>query len=297
MVRLDNFYIKEGFKKIPHFARRLREASKTYLSHNLGRIGGVGAGVLVAYFIFDYMGAPHPTISIQAPSENQSVLGERLYVSGVVKPVGSRVSVNGKVVAQNGDGSFTAVITIPEGKNNLKIEAKYKGKKSELVTLVTRELTEEEKKKQDDERKLTDIKSREKVLGVDQKIDELIAAYDNPSGEKFIKVISHELIKEMEFKRVKGEVVNTGKVNTYWVKATANFYDEKDNLVDSKIGFVVALDKALAPGEKGQFETQSTTKEFVYYKLVLDWKSGINMTEQQATVSGSPLEASSSSKK
>ena len=104
----------------------------------------------------------------------------------------------------------------------------------------------------------------------------------------------HKVNEKAGFRSVSGEVVNQAKEDVYWVKITATFYDDHDNVVDTKIGFAVALDQYLKPKDKAKFDTQSTSKEFAYYKLSVDWKKssdlgGIQSSELEiATKSADP---------
>lgn len=257
--------------------------------HILGAI----AGLTLAYGVYIYLSAPAPTISITTPADGQAVTGETLFISGKVLPVGSRVSVNGMGVSENGDGTFTAVVTIPEGKSTITVLADYRGKKAEAVQLVTRELTDEEKKSREDERKKAQRKDREEILGVDQKIEELLVAYNNKTGPYIVRILDHKLKEKAGYKTVMGSVLNGTKEDVYWVKITATFYDDADNPVDTKFGFAVSLDEFLRSGETASFETQFTSKEFTYYKLAVDWKKNSDL----GAVDSSELEEATKSGK
>lgn len=233
----------------------------------------VGGGVFVLY---NHFFTPDPRISIDSPSDHETVTKETLFVKGNVAPSGSWVSVNGEQVFKNGDGSFTAVVNVNEGENKILVEAAYKGKKSSLVRLITRHLTEDEKVKKEQVQKLTQIQQREEVLGIDQKIDELIVAYENKENYGFVRVLNHKIEEKAGFKKIAGEVINNSEADAYWIKITVSFFDSANNVVDTKTGFAVSLDQFLKPEEKAIFETQSTTRDFAYYKLSVSWqKSGV----------------------
>ncbi len=261
---------------------RLKDSSAAFLRRRSPIVLGAILGLLVSYLGYSYITSPSPTITLQVPAGDQEVKGENLFVKGIVSPVGTKVSVNGRDVAENGDGTFTTVVSIAEGKSTLKIEASYRGKKAEVIHLINRLLTEEEQKTKTEQKQRAELKEKEDVLGIDQKIDELLVAYTNKTGNDIVRVLNHKVNEKAGFRSISGEVLNSTKEDVYWVKITVNFYDEHDSLVDSKIGFAVALDQFLKPEDKGNFDTQSTSKEFSYYKLSVDWKKGSDLGGAQS---------------
>ncbi|MBI2595309.1 hypothetical protein HYW46_01065 [Candidatus Daviesbacteria bacterium] len=267
---------------IPPAVTKLKISGLAFFRRRSPVILGAILGLLVSYLTYTYVTSPNPTITLQVPAGDQEVKSENLFVKGIVAPIGSKVRVNGQEVAENGDGTFTTVINIPEGKSTLKIEANYRGKNAEVIHLINRLLTEEEQKTKDEQKRRAQLKDKEDVLGIDQKIDELIVAYNNKTGSDIVRVLDHKVNEKAGFRSVSGEVINGAKEDVYWVKVTANFYDEHDSLVDTKIGFAVALDQYLKPGDKGTFDSQSTSKEFSYYKLSVEWKKGSDLGGAQS---------------
>lgn len=252
-----------------------REFYDTFLKSRRHRFFFLIAIFLIPVFaiVYVYASSPIPTIMLAFPKENQEVVGEKIFVKGSVIPHGSRVVVNKEEVAGNGDGSFTAVVTIPEGKNTLAIEASYRGKKAKALYLIVRALSEEEKQAKLEKQKKEELAVAQKVLGEDQKVDELLSAYNTGGGISGVHVLTHELKKAGSFRWVAGEVINGTLEDAYWVKAEATFYDVNNNVVDTQIGFAAAEDKVLKPGEVAKFKTKSTVKDFSYYKLNVDWKT------------------------
>lgn len=258
-------------------AARLQQASAVFLRRRSPIVLGAVLGLLVSYLGYGYITSPSPTITLQVPAGDQDVKGENLFVKGIVSPIGTKVSVNSRDVAENGDGTFTTVVSIAEGKSTLKVEASYRGKKAEVIHLINRLLTEEEQKTKAEQKRRAELKEKEDVLGIDQRIDELLVSYNNKTGSDIVRVLNHKVNEKAGFRSVSGEVLNSAKEDVYWVRITVNFYNEDDSLVDSKIGFSVALDQFLKPEDKGNFDTQSTSKEFSYYKLSVDWKKGSDL--------------------
>lgn len=267
--------IYNGFIRVLRRARyRLRVSRRTALY--------IVSAFLISTAVFlgyGYLESPGPTITIITPEDGASVEGTKLFVKGSVSPAGSSVLVNDKEVAKNGDGTFTAVVTIPTGKTILMVNASYRGKKSSLQQLVERELTESEKAKKDTERKLAEIKAKQEVINTDQRIEEILGAYSATVEPKSVKVLSHELKTQAGLKRVTGEVMNGVPEEVFWVRITASFYDKEGNVVDTKVGFAVEFEKSIGAFDIAKFETASTGKEFSYYKLSVDWRTSSNLTE------------------
>lgn len=253
--------------------------------------------VKILSFGFSFINAQTPTISLQFPKEGDITTGEKTFIRGDVNPPSSDVFANGKIVAKNGDGSFTAVISIPEGTSTFKVEAKYRGKTSSVLRLVTRQLTQEELQLRADEKNKKDLAAREDVLKTDQKIGDVLSAYDKGAVINAVTVLENKLEDKSGFKTITGKVINNTSEKAYWVKVTATFYDANNNIVDTKSGFAVSLDDVLDPGQAATFKTQSTTKTFSYYKTSVDWKTNsaiggadINQNENnQASPSSKPL--------
>lgn len=222
-------------------------------------------------FLFDYLNEPLPTISLQTPKENEEILTDDLYLRGTVHPLGSKVLVNGQSVSLNGDGTFTAVLQIKEGKNTLQVTAENKGKKAEFLRLVNRKLSpaEDQAKKETEAKELAETRAR--ILSQNQEISQVQSAYTQRDAKK-VRVINHELKDDYGLKRVAGEVVNDTESAAYWVKVTANFLDEQGRTVEIKLSFITSFEKFLKPGETASFETQSIEKDFDHYQLDVTWE-------------------------
>lgn len=251
---------------------------KLHISHKMTIFCLVSLMIsLAGYFTVGYFISPPPTIILQTPADGQKVVGDKLYVKGTVSPAVSSVRVNGQLVAKNGDGSFTGIVSIVEGRSVLLVEADYRGRKSSVSQLVDRDFTPEELAALEEKKKLSEIKAREEVLGVDQQVDELLSVYDSLVAPRSVKILSHDLKQVSGLKKVTGEIINGVPEDVYWVKIVATFYDKNNTQIDSKVGFAAIYDKPLAPNEVAKFETQSTGKEFDYYKLTVDWKTASNV--------------------
>ncbi len=267
--------IYSGFKAtLSHTRQKLRVSRRTAIY--------IVSAFLISTAVFlgyGYIESPGPTITIITPEDGAAVEGSKLFVKGSVAPAGASVFVNGKEVARNGDGTFTAIVNIPTGKTILMVDANYRGKKSSLQQLVERQLTDAERAKKDSERKLAEIKAKQEVINTDQRIEEILGAYSATVEPKSVRVLSHELKTQAGLKRVVGEVMNGVPEEVFWVRVTASFYDKEDNVVDTKVGFAEEFDKSIGPFDIGKFETASTGKEFSYYKVSVDWRTSSNLTD------------------
>ncbi len=266
----------------------LREFQQAFFGNRRRRFFFMGGLALIPVFaiLYVYAASPIPTITLAYPKENQEVLGEKIFVKGKIAPQGTRVTVNKEEVAGNGDGSFTAVVTIPEGKSTLFVEASYRGKKAKVLYLIGRALSEEEKQAKLAKEKSKELAVAQKVLGDDQKIDKLLSSYNAGGGILGVHVLAHTLKNAGSFRWVTGEVINGTLEDAYWVKVEATFYDINNNVVDNQIGFAVAEDQVLKPGEVATFKTKSTVKDFSYYKLNVDWKTNEVVGENKVSTDG-----------
>ncbi len=277
-------------KTLRHIGYRIRISRRTVIYIISAFL--ISTAVFLGY---GYLESPGPVITITTPADGASVEGAKLFVKGSVEPAGAFVSVNGKEVAKNGDGTFTAIVTIPTGKTILMVDASYRGKGSSLQQLVERELTEGEKAKKDSERKLAEIKAKQEVINTDQRIEEILGAYSATVEPKSVRILSHELKTQAGLKRVVGEVMNGVPEEVFWVRITASFYDKDDSVVDTKVGFAAEFEKSIGPFDIAKFETASTGKEFSYYKLSVDWRTSSNLNspvedEKEASVSSKTKE-------
>lgn len=249
----------------------------------------IPAAIFLGNMVWGYVGANKPTIKLIVPEENIEVIGEDLLVKGTVTPVVDKVMVNDNIASLNGDGLFTAIIKIQPGINTLKIKASKGIQEAEVLNIVVRKLSPEEEAAQ--EKSLLEKQKEETVHAttVDQKIAEINALYENNTAKK-IKVVNSAIETQGTLKRITGEVINDSGKPVKWVKVTASFFDDKQNLIDSKIGFVVSNNEILQPNARGSFKTQTIQVPFINYKLDVKWEDEVgNDTGKTATGSAKLL--------
>lgn len=241
--------------------------------------GRILIGLFISLFAIVILGyivrgvtAKAPEITLDQPSDPVTTTkGEKFFVSGKVLPRNSRVTINGSEVALNGNGSFTAVVKVPMGDSTLEVQAESRGKKAQLLRLVSRELTEEELRAQAEEKSVKKKEAVDKAAELERTVNDLLAA-KNAGKKGALKVINNHFKEEAGFYRVVGEVVNLGKETVGWVMVTANFYNQAGGIIETKYGFATDFGQVIKPGEKAFFETQTTTKEFFNYSLDLSWE-------------------------
>lgn len=253
------------------------------------------AGWQIVVYVF---GKP-PEIVLDYPSVDYKNEGEKLFVSGKVLPKDSLVTVNESASSLNGDGTFTALVQIPLGESVLKIEAVNrinKKKKSQLLRLVSRILSNEELQAQKEGEAKKKREAIDKAAYLERTVNDLLAAKNATTDKKanVLKVLNSHIEEEAGFYSVTGEVLNIGKVDVGWVMITANFYNESGNLIDTKYGFATDFGQVIKPEETAIFETQPTTKKFDHYNLALNWEEGTvaGVEAGGASVSGEITETS-----
>jgi len=220
-----------------------------------------------------YLG-PGPLITVFSPLENSEVFGEKILVKGRVSPWTSKIEVNNQPVSLNGDGSFASVVKILPGENIIKIVAQKFGKKSEVLLMVRRNLTPEEKRAEEEAKAKKEEEEKVKAASIDQEIANIESLYQTAteSLKKGVRIITSSIEEEGERKRIIGEVLNDTEKPVSWVKITATFFGRKGEIVDTKIGFAVFKDKILLPKEIASFKTQSIQVPFEYYRLETSWE-------------------------
>jgi len=87
---------------------------------------------------------PKPKLAVNSPSESTKVTSDTFEVKGKVTPANSEVTVNGGSVTPYDDGSFSALLTLDLGENEIKITAENGSKQDEYSQVVTRKLSEKE---------------------------------------------------------------------------------------------------------------------------------------------------------
>lgn len=231
----------------------------------------IPAAIFLGNIAWGYIGTDKPTIQLMLPKENIEVLGEDLLVKGKVTPIVDKVTVNGNTASLNGDGLFTVIIKVQPGINTLKITAKKGLQEAEMLNMVVRKLSPEEEEIQRKALQEKQEKESTQAKTVDQKIAEINALYENNNAKK-IKVVNSTIETQGALKRITGEVVNDSEKPVRWVKVTASFFDSQQNIIDSKIGFVVSNNEVLQPSARGSFKTQTIQAPFTDYKLDVKWE-------------------------
>ncbi len=216
--------------------------------------------------------AQTPAITIDQPTESFRNEGQKLFVRGKVTPSASKVTVNGTVLALNGDGSFTGTVDIPMGQSILKFEANYHFKKAQFVRIINRVLTKEEIEAQSLEEAKKKEQVIDKVAELDRGVNDILAAKTANKGQ--VKIINNHVKTEGGFSSVVGEVTNLGQKDVSWVMITANFYNQNGAIVDTKYGFATGFGEVIKPQGTAKFETQATNKIFDYYNLSVGWEEG-----------------------
>lgn len=207
-----------------------------------------------------------PIISLEEPAPKAQVQASRVFVRGKVTPVGSRVTVNGKQVALNGDGSFTAISDLLVGENVLEIRANYLFKKAEILRMVVRELTDEER-----QTKLEEEERRRALSEIEKEATGILAAQAT-NEDAAIRITTNSLVKEGGYTKVVGEVSNFGETDVSFVQVKAAFISEKGEVLDTKTGLATDFGEVLEPGREAKFETMPTKTDFYHYQLTVEWE-------------------------
>ncbi|MDO8551075.1 MAG: FxLYD domain-containing protein [bacterium] len=257
-----------------------------------GRLGGVALFLLISFWVAGYVFATPPTIDLGQPRMDFVNSGERLYVSGRVMPVGSKVKVNSTDVLLNGDGTFTAVVKIPLGESSLEVTSSYKNRESKLVRLVRRIETEVEAKQRIQEEADKRQESLDKLAALDRNVNDLLAAQNATSGDDqaLVRILSNQLKEEAGLYRVTGQVVNDSDEEVGWVMITATYYDKAGGFLDTKYGFATDFGQTIKPQATANFETQATSKPVDHYSLSLSWKGSQPVAGAESDVGGSSIQ-------
>ncbi len=222
-----------------------------------------------AAFLF----AKTPQIFLEKPEASEVNEGGKLFVSGRIEPKNALVKINGREASLNGDGTFTASIDIPVGTTDLKIESLNRlnrAKKSQVIRLVSRTLTQEEMRTKESEEVRVQREAADKSAQIERTVNDLLAVKNATSDKNnLLKVLNSRVREGGGFAYVEGEISNLGKENAAWVMITATYYNNAGGVIDTKYGFATDFGRVIKPGETILFETQRTTKKFDYYNLAV----------------------------
>jgi hypothetical protein len=84
---------------------------------------GVVAAVVVIYIGYQVITSlSQPPLEVAFPRENQVIYTNQIELVGVTEP-GNTVAVDGQPVPVTEDGNFRHVLTLPEGRHSLNVEA------------------------------------------------------------------------------------------------------------------------------------------------------------------------------
>lgn len=271
------FRLKKYFREPPEPLRRVA-AVFDKVSGRFGRgkvFGGIFLVVVFGYLGIRYGFARSPAIILDQPEAGEVYQGPKVFVGGRVIPSGSRVTINNEPVALNGDGSFTAIISVPSGQSQVKVAAINLGRKSEVVRLVSRQITPEEIQEKENQEASAKMEAADRAAEIEKKVNDLLAAKNaNASREGGLRILNNRLEEEAGFTSVVGEVANLGNKEVSWVMVTATFYDRAGGAVDTKYGFATDFSQVIRSGEKADFRTQTTTQPFDRYSLSISWEEG-----------------------
>ena len=252
---------------------------RAYRRRFLLRSAVLGVGVLVvsgAILASKVVFADPVEIVLTRPEVDYVNMGEKLFVDGLVKPRGGKVVVNGKEVAQNGNGGFTAIVEIPVGQSVLEVEAEKWGKSSKIIRMVNRDLTQEElvlKQQTEEEEKK---KKLDELAAFENQVNDVLAAKTATYSGESVRVLSSEAVEEYGYKFIVGEVINQGEKEVSLVTVEVKFLGGDGTIVDTKHGFATNVGETMSPGEQLEFKTQATNKPFEKYSLDVSWWSAEN---------------------
>jgi hypothetical protein len=250
--------------------------ARTYLGITIITILGVIAYRSASGFLF----AAPPVISITSPQINQEVTGKQLYIQGKVTPTQSQVLVNGEEVYSNGDGSFSQVVDITEGKNIIKVTAENYGKKADVVQMVTRNLSPEEiaAKQLEKQKKEAQIKEEAEKIAQKENAEKNVlgaeATPQPPSQEEFNQenIISKQVVKVAQGNVITGKYQNKSGRTIRWVKLVAKIKDESGQVIDTKDSFITQSTQLLAPLAEVTYTVPITTEKFTDFELTTSYE-------------------------
>jgi hypothetical protein len=253
--------------------------ARTYLGITIITIFGVIAYRSASGFLF----AAPPVIVITTPQINQEVTGKQLYVQGKVTPTQSQVLVNGEQVYSNGDGSFSQVVDITEGKNIIKVTAENYGKKADVVQMVTRNLSPEEiaAKQLEKQKKEAQIKEEAEKIAQKENAEKNVLGAEAtpqptqiPNQEEFNQenIVSKQIVKVAQGNVITGKYQNKSGRTIRWVKLVAKIKDEAGQVVDTKDTYITQSTQLLAPLAEVPYTIPITTEKYTDFELTTSYE-------------------------
>jgi hypothetical protein len=230
-------------------------------------------GLLTFSFTFKvvsvYLTSPRPVIQVLAPQAGDIQETETL-LQGKVVPSDSRVTINGDIAVQNGDGTFSHTVQLTEGKNTINIQAQYFGKKSGLLyranrILSQKEIEEKEVAKQKEAQTIAD--AAQKIVDIKQDESKILGMSKEPVYDQ--SIISTQQIQQdkKDGKVISGTIVNTTDKTLGWIKLTAKFLDQAGTVVGEKEGYATQADQYLAPQAEVPYAMPVIDDDFSTFEL------------------------------
>jgi len=231
---------------------------------------------LGAFFINQRINVDQPIITLENPEEDAQITDDKVLVKGKVEPSNSEIKINDtQTVHRNGDGTFTALVNLKEGENVLSIEAKKFSKKSSIIRLVQRELSQAElSKKQEEDQKLADETQKEQQLSKLTQGFGSVAGTNSSDGKSGVVLANVQLLSDLSPVRIIGEAVNQLNRPVSNVRVSALFKDSQGKVVDLVSDFVPINDGLMDIGQKLPFELRTIKKSSVIstYDFEVTWE-------------------------
>lgn len=230
---------------------------------------------LLSTFANQRINSDHPIITVDSPDENSEISSSKVFIKGRVEPANSKILISEtSEVFRNGDGTFTALVNLKEGENVLNIEAKNFSKKSSVIRLVKRVLSDEEiAKKEEEEAKLSTEKQKSDQLSSLSRGFGSVASANSSDGTSRVVLANVQLLTDLSPTRIVGEVVNQLQVPITNVKVSVLFVNNQGNPIDLSSDFV-PINGTMAPGQKLPFEVRTLKRqgEFTNYSFEVTWE-------------------------
>ncbi len=231
------------------------------------------AGVVVLFVLTNKQASTSsvraPVIAVFAPTEQTMISDQQVFVKGKVTPADAEVTINNTGVAKNGNGEFTAMVTIPVGKSLLTFKSSFQGKLSSMILPVERKRTPEEQLAYEQKQARDKALEDQKVMGLKDEVENRVNSLQN--AQPTITITSQQVATIGAQRRITGQVKNASNTPAYDVRVIATFFDSAHAVVDIKDGQVT--DGPMQPGQTLSYTTTPTAKYFTTYELSVDAKS------------------------